>query len=200
MKNFVFCTVLPSGASKVDQTHKTRSYTFLPDLTGKCFDRDESCQKWYFINYNLYLSDKLPILHCSTSGSLQTLPNSQIWWLFRSYTVLSHLTRQCFGRNEWCQQCYLQQVWISCMTNSWRCTVFLLGENSVRKQCKLTKKRFFLRNGWFFLRNDWILPISETLGVKTVYPRELIITFKVVYNVVSDNFHFDQNTIQCYWK
>ena len=35
------------------------------------------------------------------------------------------------------------------------------------------------------------MPTSETLGVKTVYPRELIIKFNVVYNVVSDNFYFD---------
>ena len=41
---------------------------------------------------------------------------------------------------------------------------------------------------------------SETLGVKTVYPRELIMKFKVIDNVVSDNFYFDQNTVWCHWK
>ena len=33
------------------------------------------------------------------------------------------------------------------------------------------------------------LSTSEGLGVKTVYPRELIMNFKVVYNVISDNFN-----------
>ena len=51
------------------------------------------------------------------------------------------------------------------------------------------KKRFFLRNGI-------ILPTSETLGVKTVNPRELIMMFKVVDNIVSANFYFDQNTVR----
>ena len=32
------------------------------------------------ISNNLYLDDKLPILYSSTSGSLQSWPNSQIWW------------------------------------------------------------------------------------------------------------------------
>ena len=31
------------------------------------------------------------------------------------------------------------------------------------------------------------LSTSEALGVKTVYPRELIMNFKVVYKLVSDN-------------
>ena len=44
------------------------------------------------------------------------------------------------------------------------------------------------------------MPISETLGVKTVCPRELNIQFKVFYNVDSDNFYFDHNTIWCDWK
>ena len=37
---------------------------------------------------------------------------------------------------------------------------------------------------------------SETLGVKTVNPRELIMKFKVVHNVISDIIHFDQNTVR----
>ena len=38
----------------------------------------------------------------------------------------------------------------------------------------------------------------EALGVKTVcvYPSELFIKFKVVYNVVSDNFHFDHKAVR----
>ena len=41
-----------------------------------------------------------------------------------------------------------------------------------------------------------ILPPSETVGVKTENPRKFIINFKVVHNVDSDNFYFDQNTVQ----
>ena len=41
---------------------------------------------------------------------------------------------------------------------------------------------------------------SETLGVKTEHPRELIMTFEVVYKVVSDNFYSDQNTVPFHWK
>ena len=43
-----------------------------------------------------------------------------------------------------------------------------------------------------------MLPTSEALRVKTVYPRELIMKFKIVYNVVFDNFYFDQNTVRCH--
>ena len=38
------------------------------------------------------------------------------------------------------------------------------------------------------------LSTSEALGMKTVHLQELITNFKVVYNVISDNFYFDQNT------
>ena len=34
----------------------------------------------------------------------------------------------------------------------------------------------------------------------SVYPRELFLKFKVVHNVISDDFHFDQNTVCCHWK
>ena len=49
-----------------------------------------------------------------------------------------------------------------------------------------------------FLQNRWILPTLETLGVKTVYFKELIMKFKVVHNVVSDNFYCNQNTVR--WR
>ena len=64
---------------------------------------------------NLYLNDKLPVLHSFHSGRLQSWPNSQIWWIFKSDTVISNDTVQCFGRNE-CQKCYLQQLWIPWLT------------------------------------------------------------------------------------
>ena len=41
---------------------------------------------------NLYLHDKLPILHFSPSGSLQSWPYSQIWWFFKFDTVISNDT------------------------------------------------------------------------------------------------------------
>ena len=59
---------------------------------------------------------------------------------------------------------------------------------SLQEPLKLTKKGFFLQNGW-------ILSTSEALGLKTVYPREFITNFKVVLNVIFDNFYSDQNTV-----
>ena len=82
-----------------------KSDTDISDLIIECSGRDESCQKWYF--NNLYLVDKLPHLDRSPCGSRQSWPNSQIWWYFRSCTVLLDLTGDCFNRNEWCKQCYL---------------------------------------------------------------------------------------------
>ena len=41
-----------------------------------------------------------------------------------------------------------------------------------------------------------MLSTSEALGVKTVYLGEFIILFKVVHNIISDNFYFDQNTLR----
>ena len=49
---------------------------------------------------NLYHHDKLPILYCSLSGSLQIWPNSQIWWFLKSDTVISNDTVQCFGMSQ----------------------------------------------------------------------------------------------------
>ena len=57
MINFLFCTVIPLGASKVDQTHKYDDF-------------------------------------------------------FKSDTDISNDTVQCFDLNKWCQQYYLQQLWI----------------------------------------------------------------------------------------
>ena len=46
MKNFLFCTVLLPGASKVDQTRKFDDFlnlTDISDLTIECFNRNKSC-------------------------------------------------------------------------------------------------------------------------------------------------------------
>ena len=47
MKNFLFCTVLPPGASKVDQTHKfddfLKSDTVISNNTVHSFSWNESC-------------------------------------------------------------------------------------------------------------------------------------------------------------
>ena len=64
------------------------------------------------------------------------------------------------------------------MINSRKYTVFSLGAS------KVDQKTICLQNGG-------ILPTSEALEVKIVYPRELIIKFKVLYNVISDNFYSD---------
>ena len=52
MINFLFCTVLPTGAFKVDQTHKFKDLLdlaqFFPDMTGQRFDRNKSCQKRHY--------------------------------------------------------------------------------------------------------------------------------------------------------
>ena len=65
---------------------------------------------------------------------------------------------------------------LNSLTNSQRCTVFCL------RASKVDQKTNFLQNGWISLS-------SEALGVKTVYIRELIMEFKVVHIVVSDNFY-----------
>ena len=48
MINFLFCTVIPLGASKVDQTHKYddffKSDTDISNDTVQFFDRNKSCQ------------------------------------------------------------------------------------------------------------------------------------------------------------
>ena len=42
-------TVLPPGATKVDQTHKFDDFLdfsdFFSDLIGQCYDQNKSCQK-----------------------------------------------------------------------------------------------------------------------------------------------------------
>ena len=94
MINFLFCTVLPPGVSKVDQTHKFDDFL---DLTQFFQIIQESVL--IEINYvkngnlnNLYPEDKLPIFNCSPSGSLQSWPDSKIWWflnLAQSFQIWS---------------------------------------------------------------------------------------------------------------
>ena len=71
------------------------------------------------------------------------------------------------------------------MTNSRRCTVFFLGTSKFDQKTIFSAKWLNFAN----FRYSW----SENCVFK-----ELINKFKVVYNVVSDNFYFDQNTVQCH--
>ena len=51
MINYLFCTVLPPGASKVNQTHKfyvfLKSDTVIFNDTVQYFGRDKSCYKQF---------------------------------------------------------------------------------------------------------------------------------------------------------
>ena len=72
--NFLFCTVLPIGASKVYQTHKFEDFKNLIQLflmTPYNVLIEIEVVRNYILN-NLYLVDKLPIFYCSPSGSLQS--------------------------------------------------------------------------------------------------------------------------------
>ena len=71
---------------------------------------------------------------------------------------------------------------LNTMTNSRRCNVFSLRASKIDQKIILSVK--------------WLnFATSEDLGVKIVYPREFIMKFKVVHNVVSDNFHFDHKAV-----
>ena len=62
--------VLPLGVAKIFQNKKILRYdkfgTDILDLIVECFGLDGSCQNLYFLT-----TYKLPILHYSSSGSLQ---------------------------------------------------------------------------------------------------------------------------------
>ena len=60
MINFLFCTVLSSGAFKLDQTHKFYNFLDLTNLIGQWFNRNKWCQQcflqqlwtsWVMTNY-----------------------------------------------------------------------------------------------------------------------------------------------------
>ena len=75
MINFLICTVLPSGASIVDQTHKFDDFLNLIQLfpiTPYSVLVEIKVVRNYVMN-NFKLHDKLLI-----AASLQILPNSQI--------------------------------------------------------------------------------------------------------------------------
>ena len=121
MINPIFCTLLPPGASKVDQSHKFRSYSYF------IFDRAQ-------------------------------------FWSKRMISTMLFTTN------------------LNTMTNSRRCNVFSLRASKIDQKIILSVK--------------WLnFATSEDLGVKIVYPREFIMKFKVVHNVVSDNFHFDHKAV-----
>ena len=74
MINFLFCTVLPPGASKAYQTHKFYDFENLIQLflmTPYSVLIDIKVVRNDILN-NLYLHDKLLILYCSPYGSLQS--------------------------------------------------------------------------------------------------------------------------------
>ena len=80
MTNFLICTVLPSGASRVDQTHKFDDFLNLIHLfpiTPYSVLVEIKVVRNYVMN-NFKLHDKLRILRCYPYESLQTCPNSQI--------------------------------------------------------------------------------------------------------------------------
>ena len=66
--------ILPPGVTNIFQIRNIQRFdkfdTDISDLIKACSNRNKSCQKLYF--KNLYLNDKLPILHCTPSGSLQS--------------------------------------------------------------------------------------------------------------------------------
>jgi len=111
--NLLGCIVLTQESSKITRFEKFKDLTYLKQMfqIWSSSGLIEMKLSEIILN-NLYHHDKLPILHCSPSGSLQSLPNSQIWRFFRSYTVFSDFTGQWFYWNEWCQQYYLKKLWI----------------------------------------------------------------------------------------
>ena len=111
------------------------------------------------------------------SGRTQ-LSSLMIFWIWNSYFQWH---RTVFW-SKLIMSTMLITTTLNIMMNSWRCTVFILGASKVDQTT-------------IFLWNGWILPTSEYLEVKTVYPRDLIMKFKVVHNVVSDNFNFDHKTV-----
>ena len=72
---------------------------------------------------NLYLHDKLLILHCSPSGSLHSLPKSQIWRYFESDNFQWHRT---VFWSKWIMSKMIFTTILNTVINSWRCTFFIL--------------------------------------------------------------------------
>ena len=48
MRNFLFCTVLPLGASKVEFDYFLKSDTVISNDTVPCFGRDKICHKLHY--------------------------------------------------------------------------------------------------------------------------------------------------------
>ena len=74
------------------------------------------------------------------------------------------------------------------MINFRFCTDLTPGDSKVDRTLKVDQKKIF----------SWILPTFH--GSHCMYPRELIIKLKVVYNIVSHNFYLDKNTVRWHWK
>ena len=68
------------------------------------------------------------------------------------------------------------------MINSQRCTVLSVGASEVEK-----KIFFFLRNGYIW---------QTQRSCRGVYLRELIMKFKAVHNVVSNEFYLDHKVVE----
>ena len=183
MINLPGCIVLPPGVTKIFQIRKIQRF----DISDKYFRFDYGVfvemkvVKNGILN-NLYLHDKLLILHCSPSGSLQIWPNSQILLFFRPYTTLFRLDRKVFW-SKWMISKKTLWTTLNLVMNSLGFIVFSPRAAEIGNIQSFCKKIVFLST-------------LETPREKTVYFRELVNILKVVYIVISDIIHFDQKTVR----
>ena len=161
---FIFipgCIVLPEEVSKNFQIQKSKDLKNLTQIFQICVLVEIKGVRNDILD-DLYLHDKLPIVHWSPSWSFQSWPNSQILGFFRSCTVLSDLTGQFFDWNEWMMSRTLFATTFNNMANSGDAPF------SLWDLLKLTK-------------NDFICKVAEFCQLQrllewklTVYPREFI--------------------------
>ena len=108
-----------------------KSDTDILDLIIECFSQDKSCQKGYFqqLIFQWYTS----YFALVSLREPPKLSNSQIWWFFRSCTILLDMTGQCFNQNKSCQKLRYEQLCnkLSKLHRSWQNSAILQSHSAI---------------------------------------------------------------------
>ena len=81
----------------------------ISDLIIECFDRNKTCQKWYF--KQLILTWKTSYFAMISLREPPNFPKLTNLIIFKYDTVISKNTVHCSSQDKSCQKCHFKQYW-----------------------------------------------------------------------------------------
>ena len=152
MINFPGSIVLLPEVTKTFQIRKIQRFdisdTDISDLIIECFSRDKCCQKWHFkqLIFPWYTSC-CALFSLREPPKLNKLTNLMIFQILHSSFKFDRIVFW----SKWMMSTMLFTTTLNTMTNSWRCTVFLLGASKVDQKTIFSAKWLNFAN----FRGSW---------------------------------------------